>query len=90
MGIEFFGNSEMDSYVFDEDGNEVHCPLCGGPMIFDSNNRYVCSECQTIMERGEFFDYIGVESLGPECLTCNSLYPGCEMCPYGYVVEENI
>ena len=39
------------------------------------------------MSRSEFFNAIGAEPPGPECVDCNNLYPGCIICPYGYVKE---
>jgi hypothetical protein len=39
------------------------------------------------MDRAVFFRYIGATPPGPECLTCDNLYPGCMTCPYGYTNE---
>lgn len=39
------------------------------------------------MSRSEFFNAIGAEPPGPECVDYNNLYPGCIICPYGYVKE---
>ena len=41
------------------------------------------------MSRGEFFNCIGANPPGPECLSCYNRYPGCTDCPYGYVDNEN-
>lgn len=73
--------------VYDEDGNEVCCDLCGGEMVW-KNGTYLCSECGQVMKRADFFNYIGAEPPGKECLTCDNLYPGCVICPYGYVEED--
>ena len=85
-------NSSLDldeSYdeVYDEDGNSVFCDGCGGEIKW-KNGVYICPSCGKTMSREEFFNYIGAEPPGKECLTCDNLYPGCIICPYGYVDEE--
>lgn len=70
--------------VYDEDGSEVLCDICGAEMIWQ-NDQYTCSGCGQTMERSEFFNYIGAEPPGPECEFCDNLYPGCVVCPHGYV-----
>ena len=78
------------SEAYDEEGNSVCCPSCGDEMYFkDGTNIFVCLSCGYEMDRQEYFDYIGAEPPGEECKTCDSLYPGCIWCTYGYVKDED-
>lgn len=78
------------SEAYDEEGNSVCCPSCGDEMYFkDGTNTFVCLSCGYEMDRQEYFDYIGAEPPGEECKTCDSLYPGCIWCTYGYVKDED-
>jgi len=83
-------NESDSSYddVYDEDGNEVNCDYCHAEMKF-KGGQYVCLECGQVMSREVFFNYIGAEPPGSECVTCDNLYPGCIVCPHGYVVDED-
>lgn len=73
--------------IYDEDGNFVICDICGGEMKW-KDNECVCPECGRRMDRETFFDYIGAEPPGPECAGCENIYPGCVICPYGYVEDD--
>lgn len=74
-------------YAYDEEGDSVYCDYCGSEIIFQ-DGEYTCLGCGQVMDRKTFFNYIGAEPPGKECLTCTNLYPGCMICPYGYVEEE--
>lgn len=73
--------------VFDENGDGVYCDMCGAEMTY-KDGQYSCSECWRTMDRNSFFDYIGASPPGPECASCDNLYPGCIICPYGYVNDD--
>ncbi|MCM1363412.1 MAG: hypothetical protein NC215_00310 [Ruminococcus sp.] len=73
--------------VFDEDGNSVNCDRCDGLMTWH-DGQYVCPECDRVMSRREFFEYIGSTPPGPKCETCGNLYPGCTDCPHGYIEDD--
>ena len=70
---------EWINSAYDEDGNAVCCDRCGGEMRWDPKGRsWRCPECGREMERIEYFDYIGAEPPGSECLTnCAENYPFC-------------
>ena len=76
-------HAEYDD-VYDEYGETVQCDNCGED-IYWKEGIYVCPRCGRTMSRAAFFNYIGAIPLGPECLTCDNLYPGCATCPYGYI-----
>lgn len=78
----------MDYYddVYDEEGNDVICDLCGEEIGW-KNGIYICKNCGKMFNRADFFNYIGAEPPGKECVKCDNLYPGCIVCPYGYIED---
>lgn len=76
---------EVYDDVYDEDGDFVNC-ICGGTIKW-KDGVYICPDCGEVLNRAEFFNHIGAEPPGPECLTCANLYPGCIVCPHGYVED---
>lgn len=76
---------EVYDDVYDEDGDFVIC-ACGEEIKW-KDGVYICPNCGQTMTRSEFFNYIGAEPPGPECITCDNLYPGCVICHYGYVED---
>lgn len=79
---EVYGNE-----VYTEEGDSIECSWCGGPIIYRDGN-YTCASCGKVIDRSEFFNWIGAEPPGPECKSCDNLYPGCIICPHGYVKDE--
>ena len=73
--------------VYDEEGNGVECDWCGSDIIWKNGN-YYCFNCDEVWSREKFFNYIGAQLPGKECLTCDNLYPGCIVCQHGYVKDE--
>ena len=89
--IEFDGDYVGDpSYeeIYDESGNNagVRCIYCNTEIRW-KDGQYICPNCGEVMSRSEFFNAIGAEPPGPERIDRNNLYPGCIICPYGYVKE---
>lgn len=76
---------------YDEEGDIalVRCDHCLNGFVRWKDGQYICPECGEIMPRAELFNAIGVEPLGPKCVTCDELFPGCISCPHGYVEEED-
>ena len=77
----------MSNFVYDEEGNWVECDECRTPLVWE-DGQYYCPTCEEYWSRETFFDYIGAELPGDECLTCDNCYPGCIVCPYGYEDED--
>ena len=73
--------------AYDEEGNDVQCDWCGGDIIW-KDGQYYCFRCDEVWPRQKFFDYIGAQPPGKECVTCDNLYPGCMVCKYGYIKDE--
>jgi hypothetical protein len=73
--------------VYDEDGDGVYCDLCNSEIGW-KDGQYICTGCGRVIDRDVFFNYIGAEPPGNECATCNNLYPGCLVCPHGYVQDD--
>lgn len=82
--VQFDGDLYED--VYDEDGFPVVCDICGSEVKWKEGH-YICLECGKEFERTEFFNYIGTEAPGPECASCDNLYPGCQICKYGYIKD---
>lgn len=70
--------------VYDEDGFSVQCDMCNS-IIKWKDGLYICPDCGQTFSRPEFFNYIGAEPPGEECTSCDNIYPGCTVCPHGYV-----
>lgn len=77
---------EVYDDVYDENGDSVFCDICGNEIKW-KEGIYICPDCGQTMSRSVFFNYIGAEPPGPECVSCANLYPGCIICPYGYVED---
>jgi len=86
--IEFFDDPSYEE-IYDENGEYslVQCDSCQETIRW-KNGDYICPNCGTVMNRSEFFNCIGAEPPGIECSTCNNLYPGCVICPYGYIKDN--
>lgn len=79
--------SEVYEDVYDEEGNFVYCDYCNSLLTY-KDGIYICRDCGQTFSRSEFMNFIGAEPPGPECATCSNQYPGCIVCPYGYVNDE--
>lgn len=84
-GFDFPGYDE----VYDEFGGYVPCDgyRCNAKVMYH-DGRYECPKCGKIFDRQDFFNYIGANPPGPKCVTCDNLYPGCIVCPHGYIKDE--
>lgn len=79
---------EVYDDVYDEEGYFVYCDCCNNELKW-KDGIYICPNCGQTMNRAEFFNYIGAEPPGPNCITCVELYPGCPFCPYGYIDDDD-
>ena len=75
-------HAEYDD-VYDKNGDYIYCESCNTEIRW-KDGQYVCPQCGKVMSREVFFRYAGIEPLGPACLECDNLYPGCYSCPHGY------
>lgn len=79
---------EIYDDAYDEEGDFAYC-YCGENIKY-LKGLYLCPNCGKIYSREEFFNHIGAEPPGRECIDiCEDLYPGCVMCKYGYVKEND-
>lgn len=84
-GLGLAPTDDLYSDVYDEDGDEVLCDICGSAIKWQENDgTYICPNCGQAFTRADFFNYIGAAPPGKECYTCECLFPGCMTCPYGY------
>lgn len=79
-------SQDVYEMVYDEDGYTINCDICGSEIKW-KDGLYVCPECGNIFHRADFFNYIGANLPGPKCIECDSIYPGCVVCPYDYIEE---
>ena len=80
-------NSHSVDLAYDEEGDSVECDVCGCELVID-DGKYYCPECDEYWSREKFFDYIGAEPPGPECINCDNDYPSCGYCHHGYLDDD--
>lgn len=73
----------LDEWIngaYDEDGNDAVCDICLGALRWDPSRRqWHCPDCGQIMDRALYFNHIGAEPPGAECLrSCGENYPLCK------------
>jgi ribosomal protein L37AE/L43A len=80
---------EWTESAYDETGDSVFCDICGGEMKWQPNeNLWRCADCVQEMRRAVYFDYIGAEPPGSECLThCRENYPFCKKYCDRYLID---
>ena len=82
-------NREWTESAYDENGDSVFCDICGGEMKWrQSENQWRCQDCGQEMRRVVYFDYIGADPPGSECLTrCRENYPFCKKYCERYLID---
>lgn len=77
--------------AYDENGNGVPCDMCGGEMKWNPvMQNYVCENDDQAMSRIEYFNYIGANPPGPDCLTnCSENYPVCKQFCTRYKIDPS-
>ena len=64
-GLGLAPTDDLYSEVYDEDGNEVLCDICGSEIKWrEEDGAYMCPECGQTFTREEFFNFIGAEPTG--------------------------
>lgn len=84
----------MDEWMntaYDEDGDVAVCDFCGADMKWDQTQReWYCPECGQTMTRALYFNHIGAEPPGLECLTnCCENYPFCKKYCERYFIDSD-
>ena len=71
---------EWANSAYDENGESVLCDICSSEMKWNPKERlWYCPECGQRMSRAVYFDYIGADPPGADCLTnCCENYPFCK------------
>lgn len=71
---------EWMNTAYDENGEAVFCDICGGELKWNGESGiWCCRDCGQEMTRSVYFDFIGAEPPGAECLTnCRENYPFCK------------
>lgn len=71
---------EWENAAYDEEGNEAVCDICTEPLRWGPvMGRWTCPGCGREMSRANYFNHIGAEPPGEDCLTaCQENYPFCK------------
>ena len=77
--------------AYDENGDTSVCDMCGGDMRWNPvMQNWYCRECEQIMDRPTYFNHIGANPPGPECITnCQENYPFCKKHCDHYKIDPN-
>lgn len=84
-------HDEWVNSAYDEEGGAVPCDLCDSEMRWDPERRiWYCPECERAMDRAVYFNYIGANPPGPDCITnCLENYPFCKKYCERYNIPPN-
>lgn len=79
---------EWINSAYDENGDISVCDICGGEMKWNmEHHEWYCPDCGQIMNRIQYFNHIGANPPGCECITnCCENYPFCKK----YCLNYNI
>lgn len=82
---------EWMNAAYDESGEAVACDICGADIKWDRTQReWYCPECGQTMTRALYFNHIGAEPPGLECLTtCCENYPFCKKYCERYFIDPD-
>ena len=82
---------EWMNSAYDEHGDAAVCDLCGTDMKWDqAQHEWYCPGCGQTMTRAYYFNHIGAEPPGSECLTnCCENYPFCKQHCTRYFIDSN-
>ena len=82
---------EWANSAYDENGESVLCDICSSEMKWNPKDRlWYCPECGRQMSRAVYFDYIGADPPGADCLTnCRENYPFCKKHCERYPIDPN-
>lgn len=77
--------------AYTESGDIAICDRCGGEMKWNPvMQNWYCRECEQIMDRPTYFNHIGANPSGTDCLTsCNENYPFCKKQCELYEIDSN-
>ena len=73
-------SDEWKNAAYDEEGSVAACDICGSEMRWNPKaHEWHCPGCGQTMNRALYFNHIGAEPPGTECLTlCHENYPFCK------------
>lgn len=80
---------EWANSAYDENGESVLCDICSSEIKWNPKERlWYCPECGQQMSRAVYFDYIGADPPGADCLTnCCENYPFCKKYCALYLID---
>lgn len=82
---------EWMNAAYDETGNAAVCGLCGAELRWNPVMEcWYCPDCGQEMNRVEYFDFIGAQPPGAQCLTnCCENYPFCKKYCERYAIDPD-
>ena len=82
---------EWINAAYDDCGNAVLCDICGAEMKWNRKHQeWYCPNCGQVMNRAVYFNHIGAEPPGLDCLTnCHENYPFCKKNCERYIIDPN-
>ena len=71
---------EWRNGAYDENGDAALCDICAAELKWNPKTReWICPGCGQTMSRADYFNHIGANPPGLECLTnCGENYPFCK------------
>lgn len=77
---EIDSQDEWINGAYDENGDSVFCDICGGEMKWNQSDcLWFCQECGQVINRSQWFNYIGANPPSYICITnCKENYPFCK------------
>lgn len=82
---------EWVNAAYDENGDVAVCDICGAEMKWSlERHEWYCPDCGQTMNRALYFNHIGAEPPGMECLTnCCENYPFCKKTCERYIIDSD-
>lgn len=84
-------NKEWRNAAYDENGETVICDICGSDLKWNRHSHeWCCHDCGQRFIRPLYFDYIGAQPPGVDCLTkCRENYPFCKKTCEKYLIDPS-
>ena len=84
-------HDEWINTAYDESGDTVLCDVCSSELKWDRKRiLWCCPKCGREMDRPAFFNYIGANPPGYDCITnCRENYPFCKKTCEVYLIDPD-
>ena len=88
---EIDARDEWMNAAYDEEGGVAVCDICGQELRWNpTRHMWTCPGCGQEMNRAVYFNHIGAEPPGRDCLTsCYENYPFCKKSCVRYSISSD-